>query len=344
MKPRLFLHIGQTKTGTTTLQGFLHANRDALLQRGFLYPRTPQDEALPTQAQHRFLFVSLTRSDSPSAAQQAWSFVTAQLHEHPACAAVISEEMFWHLRAPAIERMASYLREFDVHVRCYLRRQDLWIESWFNQHVKGDATPDAGIGFEDFVQRHEAAGWLDYARVLQPWADHFGAQNVRVRPYDRQQLQAGSVVDDFCQWIGLANHLDLARTSDRQARLSWPACELMGIFHRQMPGPMQDYKRPLLASLRNHPTDADPRRRIAADAARAMLARYAQSNADVARLYADSPTLFKGPTPEEESQQPYAGLSVDELAELMLHAYVGQQRQIRQLLRRLKELDPDAAA
>ena len=35
---KAFLHIGTPKTGTTTLQQFLHTNREKLVQDGILYP------------------------------------------------------------------------------------------------------------------------------------------------------------------------------------------------------------------------------------------------------------------------------------------------------------------
>ncbi|MGH1398028.1 MAG: hypothetical protein ACRBCT_02330 [Alphaproteobacteria bacterium] len=38
MKKKLILHIGQSKTGTTSLQYFLHANKEKLSEMGILYP------------------------------------------------------------------------------------------------------------------------------------------------------------------------------------------------------------------------------------------------------------------------------------------------------------------
>ena len=38
MFKRVFLHIGQSKTGTTSLQNFLSEHRDILTKNGILYP------------------------------------------------------------------------------------------------------------------------------------------------------------------------------------------------------------------------------------------------------------------------------------------------------------------
>ncbi|HEX5860251.1 MAG TPA: hypothetical protein VFY58_00315, partial [Nocardioides sp.] len=35
------LHIGMGKTGTTSIQGWLHRNRERLAERGILYPASP---------------------------------------------------------------------------------------------------------------------------------------------------------------------------------------------------------------------------------------------------------------------------------------------------------------
>ena len=39
-KPRIILHFGSSKSGSTTLQYFLNGNRDALLSKGVLVPRS----------------------------------------------------------------------------------------------------------------------------------------------------------------------------------------------------------------------------------------------------------------------------------------------------------------
>ena len=38
---KAFLHIGTAKTGTTTIQHFIHKNKKHLLQNGYLYPCRP---------------------------------------------------------------------------------------------------------------------------------------------------------------------------------------------------------------------------------------------------------------------------------------------------------------
>jgi capsular polysaccharide export protein len=59
MKPSLILHIGTTKTGSTSLQNFLFSNRARLLEKGILFPeagfRVLEDDKIPTSG-HSDLF------------------------------------------------------------------------------------------------------------------------------------------------------------------------------------------------------------------------------------------------------------------------------------------------
>jgi hypothetical protein len=44
---RIILHAGTPKTGTKSVQGYLHRHREALLEKGFLYPQTTKPAAYP---------------------------------------------------------------------------------------------------------------------------------------------------------------------------------------------------------------------------------------------------------------------------------------------------------
>lgn len=326
----LFLHIGQTKTGTSSLQAFLHVNRAVLQQRGVFYPEVPPD-TFP-RVQHRFLVTSLSRKGDAADAQSAWSYAIEQIRRQPAPVAVISAETFWNQQDKAIARVAQQLRGtgMDVYVRCYLRRQDLWIESLFNQRVKGHEGRDAGLLLDEFVQRYEQAGWLDYGNVLKPWVEHFGADRVRVRAFEKCQLLAGNVVDDFCDWIGISDLSGLTRTRERQSRLSWAACDLIGQLHRQFPDLGPEFKRPLVDALRDHAADGGDRRRcMSTGQARELALRYAETNRDVARHHAGRDELFEETVPVDAPV--YEGLTTGQLAELFLRCYVDQQRQLLRL-------------
>ena len=92
----------------------------------------------------------------------------------------------------------NLLKSFDeIKVVCYVRRQDLWFESIYNERVK--TCKHGGMSFKEFLagiqERH-------FAEQLDLWAEVFDQQNIIVRPYERAQLFNGNVVDDFANILG----------------------------------------------------------------------------------------------------------------------------------------------
>ena len=58
---KIILHAGTPKTGTTSLQLFLHTHHDALLDRGILYPRA--GIAPPPEPKHQWMIGDLMSGD-----------------------------------------------------------------------------------------------------------------------------------------------------------------------------------------------------------------------------------------------------------------------------------------
>ncbi|HSI58888.1 MAG TPA: hypothetical protein VLA16_15120 [Ideonella sp.] len=341
-KAKLFIHIGQTKTGSTTLQAFMHANREALKWRGLLYPGTP---GKPSTLKHRFLIESVHRaSEGSGAAEAAWSFLAEQIDRQRAPINVVSEEEFWHLfeerpsrRRTAIQWIAQRLEAYDVRVVCYLRRQSDWVESWFNQIVKTDVTPSAKLSFEEFIARQSKLGLMDYQKVLGDWSEVFGADHIIVRPWERERLLRGDIVDDFCALVGLQDTQDLKRPDNQQSRLSAPALEAMLAFNRQSGAAA--YKGEFIKAILEEPGyQADDRRSVlTSERAAEIDARHAETNRQVARTFCGTDELFGPPSPE--GRLAYAGLTSNELIDMAARLFIVQQRTIDALSARLDKLE-----
>ena len=221
-KTSLILHIGMPKTGTTAIQGFLAHNRNNLIQQKVLYPEC----GVPVN-QHTALVKSLV---SPLF---DWAHFNAAIDQFDAkkyiidvlkkcetngCNKVIlSSEYFW--ASPAMQAGLSYHRPslenwkyigqfvgscqkifsvFDkVKIIVYLRRQDEWLDSFFNQQLKdGFPIPSENELLDD------VKNYLLYHANLAIWAEYFGKENLVVRNYDA--LRDGDVVKDFTKIAGLA--------------------------------------------------------------------------------------------------------------------------------------------
>lgn len=233
--PRLVLHLGQHKTGTKALQAFLATHASRLATRGVLYPQFT-DVALPVpayQRSHHRLFALLRRETMAAlgddrgagefwardgsyypAAESLRDHLTAIERARLACAAsviVLSAEDLFDLHTahelhfdPA--RLALGAAQLAAHAAAlgwrvalvvYLRRPDHLLAAHYAQYVKGSA---ADLSFPDF-----AAGFaprLDAPALLAPWIAAFGAERLRVIPYEPARFPAGIVPDFFSASLG----------------------------------------------------------------------------------------------------------------------------------------------
>ena len=192
MKKTVFLHIGTHKTGSTSVQHFLHDNTDRLRSHGFLYPSSHLLEC----AHHRFgttllrdAGLSILKNDASSGAQsysQAEPVALADLRlwpdlkeevEQTDCSYVIisSEEFEWVTQPEVIPRL---LGNHNYKIVVCLRRQDHYLESVYqtfvkNKNVRLKAEPAKWIG-----KVVSGTGFHDYFNLLERWAAVFGKENI----------------------------------------------------------------------------------------------------------------------------------------------------------------------
>jgi hypothetical protein len=228
-RPDLILHIGQSKTGTSSIQRVLGARREALAMLGVCYPLSPG------WANHGLLPASLVPVErlghfNPAVwegmapAARLARFRTEFARELAAMPAdtrllLISAEQMAGLldTAETLGALRDLLAPHvgAVRVVMYLRRQDSHFASGYTQalrvgHVSPPVLPAKGP---------EALRAYDYAALLDLWARVFGEAAVQPRVFERESLLNGDVVDDFLAFCGVA--LDVPRDDpDRQSNLS----------------------------------------------------------------------------------------------------------------------------
>jgi hypothetical protein len=267
----IILHIGQTKTATTSVQTFLADNRSKLAGLGVLYPEVPPDH--PAKHQHRFLVESL--HSAPKHAEAAWDFLLQTVAESQHPRVLISEEVFWHLheaqparRRVALEWMHRKMEGHALRIVVYLRRQDAWVESWHNQLAKTDVSAMSALGLDDFVLAQQQLGMLDYAHILEDWATVFGIENIAVREFRDDLLLHGDAVADFMHHaLGLDSLSEFGPVGEHQralgqAALSFalrfnrmPHAERFKVAHKQMlrnANPLLEDRRSRLSTARAH--------------------------------------------------------------------------------------------
>jgi hypothetical protein len=154
MSRRIVLHIGLSKTGTTSIQRVLSRSRGALASQGVLYPDVagsgPVDARMAPsllrpqrpEPSHIALALELRRRKNDqrkTADLPLWAATFRQIEERGAHTTIISYENFYlRPKLYLFSLIKDQLREFHVHGVIYLRALEDWIPSLYSQMVKGN--------------------------------------------------------------------------------------------------------------------------------------------------------------------------------------------------------------
>lgn len=201
---RLTLHIGQCKTGSTSIQKTLEHTRRRLIGRGILYPATGG-----RKGQHGLLMKDIKRElhkDRPGTfdADPLLDEIAQSGCEH----VVISCEGISGVRITRMEPLvvAHMLRRIgevaaghEITMVCYCRRQDEAIESRRIQMVKG-ASAATSFDLDLYLNLGEA---LDYAFFQSVIAQALPQARIAPRCFSRAVLEGGDVARAFCKVAGL---------------------------------------------------------------------------------------------------------------------------------------------
>jgi hypothetical protein len=279
---KLVIHAGIHRTGTTSLQRTLAKNRAALLGQGVAYPGEAPN--------HQGLAWELVRGQS--GAREVLALVEAA----GAPRVVLSGEDF------AIHENLGWLggvaKRLDVRVVIYLRRQDHWLNSWYNQHVKWPFDRQKSrMDPQAFLATLEDFHWLDYERLLGRWSAVLGEGRVGVAVLEKGQVEDATA--DFLARAGIdpaGLELDAERIND-----SLPVHMLELARHLGLHELKGGKRTRVLNALREGLADRAPAGRVATvyspEERNRVLARYDASNRAAARRFFGREALFFEPPP-----------------------------------------------
>ncbi len=163
------------KTGTTALQRFFHENRDYLKDNKVHY----FSDSLPD-----YYFVSSLKGqvEQNYAKKRIKELIDIQGCDVLfSCESLIESEKIPHI-------LDSYFKEFEIYKKYnikiiyYLRRQDYWIESSFNQISKTKEWPQ--LLFKEY---NEKCGLEFYLNQIFNWERVFGTENLILKIYKENQ-------------------------------------------------------------------------------------------------------------------------------------------------------------
>lgn len=308
-RPKLIIHVGTQKTGTTTIQGFLKNSTEALSEAGVHYLNTGR-----TNIAHNIMIKMIRNGRGPGMARR----MIKEMGRNGGKTCVISSEMFFR------PEMADYFAKFfpqelrgQSKVVVYLRRQDKFAEAMWKQRVKNGrytGTP------ADYLSQNNN---LNYLPTLNYYADVFGRDNMIVRPFERPHFPDGDVLLDFAEHCHVP--IELARAYDlpsSNATLSKEVSEGLGRLNREKSGINTRQLIRILSRLKPEGAirsgdcyDLETRRDV--------MAQFAEVNEEIRAIYCpDLKQLFDTSDLDDEASYPVPNPSVLALHEAQARAAI----------------------
>lgn len=193
MPPKLVLHIGHRKSGSSSIQQALARDEVRLADKTILYPCRVNHNYL---RRHVDTFgengeILADRDGMPnlerlerliSRAQQDYVVVSGE--EFESASPRVTYQAMKRFMLPHVS---------DHAVLCYVRPHAARVLSSFAENIKNGQALDT---LEQFHRRSRKRGRFVYAPRLTDWHLQFG-ERLRLRPMVRDALKRGSVLDDF---------------------------------------------------------------------------------------------------------------------------------------------------
>jgi hypothetical protein len=198
----IFLHIGVSKTGTTTIQKVLHGMSDRLRrERSIHYPGPVPNHrvvALPFLGARFFrpidVYVAAGRGDR-SALERAGAILLDDIARAAARyhVLILSSEQIRLLDLETVRGLASFLLGLghEVKIVVYVRHPAERVSSLVSQAVRAGASHLADFRSVD-----------DTASAIRTYSEVFGEPNMIVRRFGAQYFLGGDLLSDFMAAIG----------------------------------------------------------------------------------------------------------------------------------------------
>lgn len=212
----LYLHIGMSKTGTKSIQNFCWENNEILNRYGYCYPDLSKLCPETIKVKNARFMIQQIKNDDKEALDKV---VQAKYREGMDIViklfetydnVILSDEDIYQATYSRRKSLWQELKDdgeifgFTVKIIVYLRRQDEFMSSRWNQDIK-DIKPDKRrtITWEEYISEIPKSRQMNYFQKLESMAEYFGRENVIARRFQRGAFYQNSIYADFMKLIGL---------------------------------------------------------------------------------------------------------------------------------------------
>lgn len=208
----VYISIGTPKTGTTALQNFMRRNDGEMRKQGYCYPLLRLGiSGLYRDRNGQFLIYESHQENKKEHEAEIKKKAYEQLGElakqYPNI--VLSDEQIWYRCRRSENFWREVIEDFrkincEIKVIAYLRRQDLLIQSLWNQSIK--MFRKGTMTFQQCMENDYFRYFpMDYYENLKFIEKDLGKENIIVRPYERGRFEGSehTIFSDFFESIGL---------------------------------------------------------------------------------------------------------------------------------------------
>ncbi|UVC10254.1 hypothetical protein IHQ71_06520 [Rhizobium sp. TH2] len=311
---RLTLHIGIHRTGTTGLQRGLAANRDRLSKLGKCYPFKGTN--------HQDIAWDLHRG------KMTGKELVKKLEPYADAGHIIlsGEDFCIHQN---LDWLTPLKEIYDVDAIVYLRRQDHWLMSWYNQHIKWPFSRKHSVMTpKEFLGCLDEFHWLDFERMLGLWEKALGREKVMVLIIEKGQVE--DAIGDFLTHVGIdpkALKFDASAQNDSLPTETLEYVRRAGMY--DIPNPERVA---IIGFLQEVAKSADCKARTlyTATERQGVLDRFDASNRATARHWFGRDALFLEDPPDDKDLYVEGSLaargSFDDLMRIAINALSGEHK------------------
>ena len=197
MSPRVFLHPGPLKTGTTYVQSLLYANRESFLAQGITIVG---DQRSHYRAANELMRRRALRTSQVP--QGAWSRTRAAVLRAPGDV-VMSCERYSLFRPEHVQKVLEDLADCEVHVVLTLRDLVAVLPARWQEGIKNGGTA-SWAQFQERIARDPARlrKMTRAMSTLETWAAALPAERIHVVTVPPSTAPRNLLFERFCEAVG----------------------------------------------------------------------------------------------------------------------------------------------
>ncbi len=246
-RPRIFLHIGEPKTGTTFLQQVMWRNRAELAARGVVLPgHHPQDHF---RASQDLRGIAKLAGDPAGSWTGEWEILASQARQ-AGKVAVISHELFAAADEEQAGRAVRSLLPAEVHIVLTVRDIATLLPAEWQETVKHRNARGWEDWLGDVIDRESPdpsrrRWWFwrvhDTMAILDIWSRHLPPERVHVITTPPRGSDSGLLWQRFASLLGVdPGSADLTRARPNTS-LGVPEIEFLRRLNQALPDEVPDW-------------------------------------------------------------------------------------------------------